>query len=95
MTVSVWGRIYSQNNYLHDVKLVVEFNSLQAKKNKVFKGVPKDFFLDSQFCLDLGDDSDSIGTVSIRNGGVLFSGVIAEQEHLFAVQRVLWPSDVR
>ena len=34
---------------------------------------------DSQFRLNLDDGSDAIGAICIGNGGVLFSGIIAEQ----------------
>ena len=38
---------------------------------------------------------DSVSTVSVRNRGVLFCGVAAKQEHLFAVEGIFGPDDVR
>jgi hypothetical protein len=50
---------------------------------------------DSQSRLDLDDGSDSIGAVSVGDGGVLLAGIVAEQEHLLAVKGVFGPGDVR
>jgi len=52
-------------------------------------------FSDSQSRLGLDDGRDAIGAVSIRNGGVLLGGVVAEQKHLFAVESVFRPGDFR
>ena len=52
-------------------------------------------FSDSQGGLDVDNGGDSVSTVSVRNRGVLFGGVVAKQEHLFAVEGIFRPSDVR
>ena len=52
-------------------------------------------FSDSQCGLDISDCGDSVSTVSVRNRGVLFCGVVAKQEHLFAVEGIFGPGDVR
>ena len=49
----------------------------------------------SQNRLNLDDGIDTIGTESIRDSGVLFSSIVAEQEHILAVEGVLRPGDVR
>ena len=48
----------------------------------------------SQSKLHLNNSGDGVGTVSVRDSGVLFSGVVAEQEHLLAVEGVSRPGDV-
>jgi len=50
--------------------------------------------LDSQSRLNLDDGSDLIGAVSIGDCGVFLAGVVAEQQHLFTVEGVFWPSYV-
>jgi hypothetical protein len=45
--------------------------------------------------LNLDDGGDSICAVSVRNGGVLFRAVVAEQKHFLAVEVIFGPSDVR
>ena len=49
---------------------------------------------DSQSYLNLIDGGDTISAVSVGDGGVLLAGVVAEQKHLLAIERVLRPSDV-
>ena len=49
----------------------------------------------SQSILELVNGSDTIGTVIVEDGGVLLGGVVAEQEHLLAIEGVFGPSDVR
>ena len=44
--------------------------------------------------MNLGDGSDTISTVGVWDGGVLLTGVVAEQEHLLVVRGVSWPGDV-
>jgi len=44
--------------------------------------------------LNIDDGSNAIGTVSVRDGGILFAGVVAEQQHFLAVRGIFWPSDV-
>ena len=50
---------------------------------------------DPQSHLDLINDGGSICAVSIGDSGVLFVGIVAEQEHLFAAKGVFGPVDVR
>ena len=50
--------------------------------------------LNSQSRLNLDHSGDTIGTVSVGDGGVLLAGVVAEQEHFLIVEGVFWPSDV-
>ena len=50
--------------------------------------------LDSQSLLNLDDGSDTIGTVSVGDGGVHLAGVVAEQKHLLVIEGVFWPRDV-
>ena len=50
--------------------------------------------LDSQSCFNLIDCSDSIGTISVGYGGVPLASVVAEQQHLLAVEGVFRPGDV-
>ena len=50
--------------------------------------------LDSQSRLDLIDCVDGIGAVSVRDGGVLLIGIVAEQQHLLAVEGIFRPGDV-
>ena len=50
--------------------------------------------LDSQSRFNLINGGDTVGAVSIGDGGVLLTGVVAEQQHLLAVERVFRPGDV-
>ena len=50
--------------------------------------------LDSQNCLDLIDRIDAIGAVSVGDGGVLLTTIVAEQQHLLAFEGIFRPSDV-
>ena len=50
--------------------------------------------LDSQSRFDLIDCIDGIGAVSVGDGGVLLTRIVAEQQHLLAFQGVFWPSDI-
>jgi len=49
--------------------------------------------LHSQSRLNFDGGSDTVGTISVGDGGVLFAGAVAEQQHL-VVEGALWPSDV-
>ena len=50
--------------------------------------------LNSQRRFNLIDCVDAIGTVSVGDGGVLLTRIIAEQQHLLALEGVPRPSDV-
>ena len=48
-----------------------------------------------QSLLDLADGSDTVGTISVGDSGVLLVGIVAEQEHLLAVKGVFGPGNAR
>ena len=45
--------------------------------------------------MDLVNGSDRVSVISVRDGGVLLSGVVAEQQHLLAVEGISGPGDAR
>ena len=76
----------AEKNNLADATLYVYLTLTRVRKISPCSG--------SQFSLDLDDGRNTIGAVGIRNGGILFGGIVAEQEHLFGIEGVFGPGDV-
>ena len=70
--------------------------AIREVKSDRWRNIKKWFLnlLDSQSRLNLDDCSDTIGTVGVRDGGVLLAGVVAEQQHLLVVEGVFRPGGV-
>ena len=51
--------------------------------------------LESQSRYNLVDCGDSISAIIVRYSGVLLVGIIAEQQHLLALEGIFRPGDVR
>ena len=44
--------------------------------------------------MNLVDGCDTIGAISVGDGGVLLAGVVAKQQHLLVMRGIFWPSDI-
>ena len=44
--------------------------------------------------MEFDDGSNTVSAISVRDGGVLFRGVVTEQKHFLRVEGVFGPRDV-
>ena len=91
IAVGTWGCTYTCTQTV-DV-IAHELNQCRRKKDK-WKHRSRNV-LDPQSRFNLVNRVDAIGAVSVGDGGILLTGIVAEQQHLLALESVFRPSDIR
>jgi len=90
MAVGAWGYAYNYFQSDNSSDVIVREPNLCSEWKCQSRNV-----LNPQCRVDLIDGRNTIGAVRVGDGGVLLVSVVAEQQHLLAVQGVFRPRDVR